>query len=132
MRADRGEADAAWPAWRDPHDLRPGRDDLDAGGSPDEVAAALAPYRAAGFEHVIFVFRSPFDLETMDRLPELRAALAADRERCDERVTAGLSSRIVVAVVRRQSSAASSSATAGSTRARTAGVAQDRVGQRDR
>ena len=74
MRADRGEADAAWPTWRDPHDLRPGRDDLDAGGSPDDVAAALEPYRAAGFEHVIFVFRSPFDLETIDRLPELRAA----------------------------------------------------------
>ena len=74
MRAGRGEADAAWPTWRDPHDLRPGRDDLDAGGSPDDVAATLEPYRAAGFEHVIFVFRSPFDLETIDRLPELRAA----------------------------------------------------------
>ncbi len=75
LRRDRAEAIAAWPRWRDPHRLRPGRDDLDVGGSPGEAAAALAPYRAAGFEHVIFVFRSPFDLETLDRLPELRAAL---------------------------------------------------------
>jgi hypothetical protein len=28
-----------------------------------------------GFEHAVKVFRSPFDLETMDRLPELRAIL---------------------------------------------------------
>ncbi len=76
MRAGVGEADAAWPAWRDTHGLRPGRDDLDAGGSPGDVAAALVPYRAAGFEHVMFVLRSPFDLETIDRLPELRAAIA--------------------------------------------------------
>ena len=75
LRRDRAEAVAAWPRWRDLHRLRPGRDDLDVGGSPVDAAEALAPYRAAGFEHVIFVFRSPFDLETLDRLPELRAAL---------------------------------------------------------
>ncbi len=48
---------------------------LDAGGSLDEVAAALAGYRAVGFAHPILIFRSPFDFETMDRLPELRAML---------------------------------------------------------
>ena len=75
MRAGRGRgATPRGRRWRDPHDLRPGRDDLDAGGSPDDVAVAIEPYRAAGFEHVIFVFRSPFDLETIDRLPELRGA----------------------------------------------------------
>ena len=75
LRSSRAEAEAVWPRWRDSHRLRVGRDELDVGGSPDEAAAALAPYRAAGFEHVIFVFRSPFDLETLDRLPELREAL---------------------------------------------------------
>ena len=52
----------------------PGATTSTPAGSPDDVAAAIEPYRAAGFEHVIFVFRSPFDLETIDRLPELRAA----------------------------------------------------------
>ena len=43
--------------------------------APAEVADALRPYRDAGFAHPILVFRTPFDLETMDRLPELRARL---------------------------------------------------------
>jgi alkanesulfonate monooxygenase SsuD/methylene tetrahydromethanopterin reductase-like flavin-dependent oxidoreductase (luciferase family) len=75
LRHDRAEAEVAWPTWRDPHRLRVERDALDVGGSAADAAAALDRYRTAGFEHVMFVFRSPFDLETIDRLPELRAAL---------------------------------------------------------
>jgi F420-dependent oxidoreductase-like protein len=73
IRRDRAEAEAAWSAWCDIH--LPKREQLDVGGSPAEVADALRPYRDAGFGHVILVFRSPFDLETMDRLGEVRARL---------------------------------------------------------
>jgi len=48
---------------------------LNAGGPPDRVAAYLAELDAIGVAEVIWVFRSPFDLETMRRLPEVRAAL---------------------------------------------------------
>ena len=48
IRSSRAEADAAWSGWCDIH--LPKREQLDVGGSPAEVAAALVPYRAAGFE----------------------------------------------------------------------------------
>ena len=69
IRRDRAEAEAAWAEWCDIH--LPKREQLDVGGSPSEVAEALIPYRDAGFGHVVLVFRSPFDLETMDRLAEV-------------------------------------------------------------
>ena len=50
---------------------------LVAGGSVAEVAATLREYRDAGFAHPVLIFRSPWDLETIERLPELRAALGA-------------------------------------------------------
>ena len=49
---------------------------LDAGGSLDEVAETLAAYRDVGFAHPVLIFRTPFDFETMDRLPELRVRLS--------------------------------------------------------
>ena len=52
--SSRAEADAAWSGWCDIH--LPKREQLDVGGSPAEVAAALAPYRAAGFETIVCVF----------------------------------------------------------------------------
>ena len=75
IRENRAEAEAAWSEWCDIH--LPKREQLDVGGSPSEVAAALRPYRDAGFGHAVFVFRSPFDIETMDRLAELHALLGA-------------------------------------------------------
>ena len=45
-------------------------------GPPKEIAAALADYAAVGFRHPIFVFRSPWDLETIERLGEIRDELA--------------------------------------------------------
>ncbi len=49
--------------------------DLSAGGSPGEVASLISEYQAIGIREVIWIFRSPFDLQTMQRLPEVRAAL---------------------------------------------------------
>ncbi len=48
---------------------------LTVGGSPQEVAAYLDGYRRIGVGEVVFVFRHPFDLETVGRLDEVRAAL---------------------------------------------------------
>ena len=45
-------------------------------GRPKEIAAALADYAAVGFRHPILVFRSPWDLETIGRLGEIREELA--------------------------------------------------------
>ncbi len=49
---------------------------LHAGGTPADVAAALRPWVAAGTQEIVVVFRAPFDRETFDGLPALRAALA--------------------------------------------------------
>jgi len=48
---------------------------LAAGGPPSAVAEFLRPYVELGIDEVIWVFRSPFDLETIARLAEVRAAL---------------------------------------------------------
>lgn len=77
VRRDRAEAEAAWESWRIVHRPHGNEDRLGAGGSMADVAAALAAYREAGFAHAVLIFRSPWDLATIDRLPELRAALGA-------------------------------------------------------
>jgi alkanesulfonate monooxygenase SsuD/methylene tetrahydromethanopterin reductase-like flavin-dependent oxidoreductase (luciferase family) len=46
-------------------------------GDAGAVADRLLPYLAAGVSQVMFGFYAPFDLETIGRLGELRAALAA-------------------------------------------------------
>lgn len=48
---------------------------LSVGGSPAEVAAFLEGYRRIGVGEVIFVFRAPFDIETIERLGEVREGL---------------------------------------------------------
>ena len=75
IRDSREEADRAWAGWLERHRPQAGEDRLNAFGTVDDVAAQLDRYRAAGFAHAVLIFRSPFDLETMDRLPALRAAL---------------------------------------------------------
>jgi alkanesulfonate monooxygenase SsuD/methylene tetrahydromethanopterin reductase-like flavin-dependent oxidoreductase (luciferase family) len=50
---------------------------LTIGGTIDEVAALVDRYRQVGVREVIFTFRDPFDLETIERLGELRAGLGA-------------------------------------------------------
>ncbi len=49
--------------------------DLTVGGSPADVAAYLDGYRRIGVGEAIFVFRDPFDVETIARADEVRAAL---------------------------------------------------------
>ncbi len=75
IREDREAAARAWAGWRDAHMPQEGEGALDVGGTLAEVAGALDRYRAVGFDHPVLIFRTPFDVETMDRLPELRAAL---------------------------------------------------------
>ncbi|MBM4409355.1 MAG: LLM class flavin-dependent oxidoreductase, partial [Chloroflexi bacterium] len=45
-------------------------------GSPAVVAAVMRPHLGLGFRSPIVRLPSPFDRETIERLPELRAALA--------------------------------------------------------
>ena len=48
---------------------------LGAGGPPAIVAGYVRRFGSIGVGEVIWVFRHPFDLETMRRLPEVRTAL---------------------------------------------------------
>jgi F420-dependent oxidoreductase-like protein len=49
---------------------------LTVGGPPSVVAATIDAYRRVGVGEVIFVFRDPFDRETIERIGEVKAALA--------------------------------------------------------
>lgn len=51
--------------------------DVDAAGPPQLVADYVRTFERIGVAEVIWIFRNPFDAETMRRLPEVRAALAA-------------------------------------------------------
>jgi alkanesulfonate monooxygenase SsuD/methylene tetrahydromethanopterin reductase-like flavin-dependent oxidoreductase (luciferase family) len=83
VRDDAGRAEEAWTATAERHGLvdRVAADGtgrgLTVGGSPGDVAAYLDSYRRLGIGEVVFVFRHPFDLETIGRLGEVRAALDA-------------------------------------------------------
>jgi F420-dependent oxidoreductase-like protein len=81
MRDTAEQAERAWAPIARRHGLegRVGADGtergLTVGGSPAEVAAFVEGYRRIGVREVIFVFRDPFDLETIERIGEVRAAL---------------------------------------------------------
>jgi F420-dependent oxidoreductase-like protein len=49
---------------------------LSVGGPPRLVAEFVNAYAAIGVDEVMWIFRDPFDAETMARLPEVRGALA--------------------------------------------------------
>lgn len=51
--------------------------DLNVGGPPQVVADYVRQFEALGIAEVIWIFRDPFDLETMSRLSEVRAALGS-------------------------------------------------------
>jgi F420-dependent oxidoreductase-like protein len=84
IRDTAASADDAWAAIAARHGLegRMGSDGTDrgltAGGTPAEIAEYVAGYRDVGVAEVMFVFRDPFDLETIERLDEVRAALESD------------------------------------------------------
>lgn len=82
IRNSENAADAAYGEIEDRHALegRVGSDGrrrgLSAGGPPEDVAAFIRRYEAIGVSEVIWIFRYPFDLETMARLGEVRRALS--------------------------------------------------------
>ncbi len=54
---------------------QPDERELDAGGTPAEVAEVLGRYAAVGIAHVMWVMRPPWDLETIRHVDEVRALL---------------------------------------------------------
>ncbi len=48
---------------------------LNVGGPPERVADYVREMAALGIAEVMWIFRNPFDLETIERVPEVRAAL---------------------------------------------------------
>jgi alkanesulfonate monooxygenase SsuD/methylene tetrahydromethanopterin reductase-like flavin-dependent oxidoreductase (luciferase family) len=75
IRGDRATAERDWTGWSRVHIAHGSEGNLEAGGSLEDVAETLGAYRDIGFAHPVLIFRTPWDLETMDRLPELRARL---------------------------------------------------------
>jgi probable F420-dependent oxidoreductase, Rv1855c family len=81
IRDTQAEAEAAWAEVAGIHDLEGlvGSDGVEQGlligAPPDEMAAYFDGYRQNGVGEIIFAFRSPFDLESIRRIGELRAAL---------------------------------------------------------
>jgi alkanesulfonate monooxygenase SsuD/methylene tetrahydromethanopterin reductase-like flavin-dependent oxidoreductase (luciferase family) len=83
IRDSTQEARAAWAGIARRHGLE-GRIAADGtergltiGGTPPDVAAYVDAYRPGGIGEVMFIFRTPFDLETIERLVEVRTSLEA-------------------------------------------------------
>lgn len=79
IRPSRAAAAEAWRAVVATHAPLPEESALHAGGMPAEVAADVRPWLDAGVDEIVAVFRSPWDLATIERLPEVRGALSLDR-----------------------------------------------------
>jgi alkanesulfonate monooxygenase SsuD/methylene tetrahydromethanopterin reductase-like flavin-dependent oxidoreductase (luciferase family) len=75
VRDDRASAEQAFGAVLAHNAPQQHERDLDAGGSPAEVAATLRAYADAGIGHAMWVLRPPWDLETIRRVGQVRAAL---------------------------------------------------------
>jgi len=81
VRDDAASADAAYAGIEALHGLegRVGSDghrrSLSTGGTPHNVAEFLRAYEAIGVREVMWIFRYPFDLETIGRLSEVQAAM---------------------------------------------------------
>ena len=82
MRDADADVQKYWTAVEDRHGIRGrvGSDGtprlLNVGGSPAAVAEYVRGFDALGIDEVIWIFRNPFDLETMERLPDVRRRLA--------------------------------------------------------
>jgi F420-dependent oxidoreductase-like protein len=77
IRPSRAAAVRAWQGVLARHRPEEGEDLPDLVGTVDDVADRLRAYAEIGVMHSIWVFRSPFDLETIARLPEVRGRLRA-------------------------------------------------------
>jgi F420-dependent oxidoreductase-like protein len=76
VRRTRADAVRAWSGYVHAHQPREGEGRLVVGGPIAEVAPVLREYAAVGFRHPILIFRSPWDLETIRALGEIREAVA--------------------------------------------------------
>jgi alkanesulfonate monooxygenase SsuD/methylene tetrahydromethanopterin reductase-like flavin-dependent oxidoreductase (luciferase family) len=77
VRSTAAEAERVWATYADAHRPREGEGRLLVGGPVERVADALADYAALGFRHPILIFRTPWDIETIRSLGDLRTALEA-------------------------------------------------------
>ena len=83
IRASESDVRDAWSEVEDRHGIRGriGSDGtprlLNVGGPPEAVADYVRGFAALGIAEVIWIFRNPFDLETMARLAEVRGAVDA-------------------------------------------------------
>jgi alkanesulfonate monooxygenase SsuD/methylene tetrahydromethanopterin reductase-like flavin-dependent oxidoreductase (luciferase family) len=75
LRDDPAEATRVLAAGREANGASEAYDE-DLCGTPAWVAEQLRPYVEAGFTHILVDVRRPYDGETLDRLPEVRALLA--------------------------------------------------------
>ena len=75
IRDDREEARRLFESRYRGHGLDPEAGVFALCGPPTFVAEALRPLVEAGFGHVIWAFRTPYDMETLERLGEVRALL---------------------------------------------------------
>ncbi|TMC65805.1 MAG: TIGR03560 family F420-dependent LLM class oxidoreductase [Chloroflexi bacterium] len=81
VRDDRASARRAYQEFASVHGLlddgREGRSDRpDVAGTARDAAAYVRRYQDIGVSQVMWIFRSPFDLETLAALGDVRAALA--------------------------------------------------------
>jgi alkanesulfonate monooxygenase SsuD/methylene tetrahydromethanopterin reductase-like flavin-dependent oxidoreductase (luciferase family) len=82
IRASESEVREYWTSVEDRHGIRGrvGSDGtprlLNVGGEPKAVADYVRGFAALGIDEVIWIFRNPFDLETMSRLDDVRRPLA--------------------------------------------------------
>jgi alkanesulfonate monooxygenase SsuD/methylene tetrahydromethanopterin reductase-like flavin-dependent oxidoreductase (luciferase family) len=83
IRASESEANEAYAAVESRHGIagRIGSDGtprgLNVAGPPEVVADYIREFQALGVAEVIWIFRNPYDLETMARLGEVRTVLGA-------------------------------------------------------
>ncbi len=77
IRATAETAAAEFRAISTAHAIQPGEETLDLSGPPETIAAGLRGWADAGISEVIWVFRMPWDLETIRSLPAVRALLGA-------------------------------------------------------
>jgi len=82
VRDARTDVDAYWGEVEERHGIRGrvGSDGtprlLNVGGSPEAVAEYVREFELLGIDEVIWIFRNPFDLETMNHLGDVRRSLA--------------------------------------------------------
>lgn len=76
VRRTRAEAERVWAPYAAEYRPKDGEGRILLGGPVEEVAEAIVEYAGVGFRHPILIFRSPWDLETINALGAIREAVA--------------------------------------------------------